>query len=98
MHLQCKKKVSDIPVPPRESFVSDIPAGDGNVANLFYSVTVTPEKLIARFVVMFPQVPETESTWLISERLEAATSVVGLSLSMKSAKNKKIHIKSRRCP
>jgi hypothetical protein len=36
------------------------------------------EKLTARFVVMFPEVPETESTWLISERLEAATSVVGL--------------------
>ncbi len=30
---------------------------------------------------MFPQVPETESTWLISERLEAATSVVGLKLA-----------------
>jgi hypothetical protein len=39
------------------------------------------EKLTARFVVMFAQVPETESTWLISERLEAATSVVGLKLS-----------------
>jgi hypothetical protein len=28
------KNVSDIPV-PMESLVSDIPAGDGNVANLF---------------------------------------------------------------
>jgi hypothetical protein len=56
----------------------------------FYSVTMSPEKLTARFVVMFAQVPETESTWLISERLEAATSVVGLSLSMKSAKKKSI--------
>ncbi len=44
-------------------------------------LAVSPEKLTARFVVMFPQVPETESTWLISERLEAATSVVGLKLS-----------------
>jgi hypothetical protein len=25
-------------IPPRESLVSDIPAGDGNVDNLFYSV------------------------------------------------------------
>jgi len=24
--------------PPRESLVSDIPAGDGNIANLFYTV------------------------------------------------------------
>jgi hypothetical protein len=44
-------------------------------------LAVSPEKLTARFVVMFPQVPETESTWLISERLEAATSVVGLKLA-----------------
>jgi hypothetical protein len=43
-------------------------------------LAVTPEKLTARFVVN-PQVPETESTWLISERLEAATSVVGLKLA-----------------
>jgi hypothetical protein len=50
-------------------------------------LAVRPEKLTARFVVTFPQVPETESTWLISERLEAPTSVVGLSLSMKSTKN-----------
>ncbi len=53
MHVHCKKKVSDIPVPswdvtilslggnvikffpPRESLVSNIPAGDENVANLF---------------------------------------------------------------
>jgi hypothetical protein len=62
------------------------------------STWLISEKLTARFVAMFPQVPETESTRLISERLEAATSVVGLKLSMKSAKNKKIHIKSRRCP
>ncbi len=43
------KKVSDIhfpnrnvtyQFPPRESLVSDISAGDGNVANLFYGVTV----------------------------------------------------------
>jgi hypothetical protein len=50
LHIsQCTvKKVSDIPVtspdvtyqlfPPRESLVSDIPAGDGNVANLFFTV------------------------------------------------------------
>jgi hypothetical protein len=44
-------------------------------------LAVRREKLTARFVVIFPQVPETESTWLISERLEAATSVVGLKLS-----------------
>jgi hypothetical protein len=28
------------PVPSRESLVSDIPAGDGKMANLFYSVTI----------------------------------------------------------
>jgi hypothetical protein len=50
-------------------------------------LAMSPERLTARFVVMFTQVPETESTRLISERLEAANSVVGLSLSMKSAKN-----------
>ena len=42
------KKVSDLPTspwagiiklfPPRQSLVSDIPAGDGNVAYLFYGV------------------------------------------------------------
>jgi hypothetical protein len=43
------KMVSDIPVPscnvnyqilpgPNDSIVSDIPAGDGNVANLFYNL------------------------------------------------------------
>ncbi len=32
-HTALSKKVSDFPVP-----VSDIPAGDGNIANLFYSV------------------------------------------------------------
>jgi hypothetical protein len=26
--------------PPRESLVSDIPAGDGNIEKLFYSITV----------------------------------------------------------
>jgi hypothetical protein len=44
-------------------------------------LAVNREKLSARFVVMIPQVPETESTWLLSERLEAATSVVGLKLA-----------------
>ncbi len=44
-------------------------------------LAVSPEKLTAWFVAMFPQVPETESTWLMSERLEAATSVVGLKLA-----------------
>ncbi len=32
------KKVSDFPVPARESLVSDIPAGDGRTANLFFTV------------------------------------------------------------
>jgi hypothetical protein len=32
---------------------------------------VSPEKLTARFVVMFPEVPETESTWMKSEKLTA---------------------------
>jgi hypothetical protein len=50
--LHCKKKVSDFSVPSRdvtnqtllllfparESLVSDIPAGNGNIANFFYSV------------------------------------------------------------
>ncbi len=30
--------------PPRKSLVSDIPAGDGNVANLFYSVDEESEE------------------------------------------------------
>ncbi len=34
--LHCKKK---FPIfPPRESLVSDIPAGDGKIVKLFYSV------------------------------------------------------------
>ncbi len=51
--VHCKKKVSDFPVPSRdvtnqpgliklfpsrESLVSDIPAWDGKMASLFYSV------------------------------------------------------------
>jgi hypothetical protein len=46
--VHCKKKVNDFPVPSRDvtnqtlparqSLVSDIPAGDRNIANLFYSV------------------------------------------------------------
>jgi hypothetical protein len=59
-------------------------------------IAVSSEKLTARFVVMFPQVPETESTWLIFERLEATTSVVGLQPQHEIRQNKKIHIKSRR--
>jgi hypothetical protein len=47
VYLHCRlntvKKVCDIPAinflfPKRESVVSEIPAGDGNVANLFYGV------------------------------------------------------------
>ncbi len=44
------KKVGDFPVqitkllPARESLVSDIPAGDGKIANLFYSVLYSKEK------------------------------------------------------
>ncbi len=43
LHCTLKKKVSDFPIPIRllpimESLVSDIPAGDGKIANLFYSV------------------------------------------------------------
>jgi hypothetical protein len=34
-------------------------------------LAMSTEKLTARFVVMFPQMPETESTWLISEKLTA---------------------------
>jgi hypothetical protein len=33
--LHCKKKVSDFPVPAKESVVSDIPARDGKSTNLF---------------------------------------------------------------
>ncbi len=47
-----KKNVSDIPVPSRdvtklsrrESLVSDIPAGDGNVAKLFVQCVETVKK------------------------------------------------------
>ncbi len=49
------KKVSDVPVPsrdvtdqtyqkmPRESLVSDIPAGNGNEVNLFFTVNYIPQ-------------------------------------------------------
>jgi hypothetical protein len=33
------KKGNDFPVPARESLVSDIPAGDGKVVNLFLQCT-----------------------------------------------------------
>jgi hypothetical protein len=41
--IHCKKRFAPFPgiiklFPPRESLVSDIPAGDGNVANLFFEV------------------------------------------------------------
>ncbi len=43
-HMHRKKRLATFPsqahspFPARESLESDIPAGDGNVANLFYSV------------------------------------------------------------
>ncbi len=42
--VQCKKKASDFPVPSqvfpaRESLVSDIPAGDGEIVKLFLQCT-----------------------------------------------------------
>jgi hypothetical protein len=47
------KNVSDIPV-PRESLVSDIPAGDGNVANLFYGVVYSgQDRLSSYYFFMF---------------------------------------------
>jgi hypothetical protein len=53
------KNVKDIPVPsragiiklfpPRESLVSDIPAGDGNITNLFYSVQYLADSDFSRW-------------------------------------------------
>jgi hypothetical protein len=37
--IYCKKRLATFP--PRESLVSDIPAGDGNVANLFLQCSCT---------------------------------------------------------
>jgi hypothetical protein len=39
--IHCKKKVGDFPVPSREvwqSLVCDIPAGEGKITNLYYTV------------------------------------------------------------
>jgi hypothetical protein len=38
--IHCKKGFAVFPSPPRESLISDIPARDGKIANLFYSVGV----------------------------------------------------------
>ncbi len=45
--LHCKKGYRFL-FPPRESLVSDIPAGDGKIANLFYSERVSVESLVLR--------------------------------------------------
>jgi len=59
--IHCKKNVRDswicfdqtflglgLLFPARESLVSDIPAGDGNTLNLFYSVQLSVYKLFLR--------------------------------------------------
>jgi hypothetical protein len=42
LHLSCtvKKRLAIFPPPARESLVSDIPAGDGKMANHFYGVVL----------------------------------------------------------
>ncbi len=49
MEIYCKKR---LPIDPsRESLVSDIPAGDGKIANLFYSVCGSVRKMWMSVVV-----------------------------------------------
>jgi hypothetical protein len=38
LYIRTVKKITDFPFPTRESLVSDIPAGDGKISHLFYSV------------------------------------------------------------
>jgi hypothetical protein len=42
--------------PPRESLVSDIPAGDGNIEKLFYGV-VTKKRLLRLYSVQYVKFP-----------------------------------------
>ncbi len=51
LYLHCKKRFAIFPgiiklFPTRESLVSDIPAGDGKIVNLFYSVWELMEKVL----------------------------------------------------
>jgi hypothetical protein len=38
--------------PPRESLVSDIPAGDGNIEKLFYGVSLSNANLLAHAIII----------------------------------------------
>jgi hypothetical protein len=42
--LHCKKRLAIFPSPARKSLVCDIPAGDGKITNLFYSVESADRK------------------------------------------------------